>query len=261
MCSQSERFQCSVCGEVCSSAVNRIIVDACGHRKCRKCLIAEDNGCSICRLREAKATDESQTERATTEMHPSAPPSRSNYAHITVQRDNKGKAITYTCSICEKTFASRNNQKYHLYCDRKQRKPFECDQCRKQFITQSHLNYHVKTHRGDKHTCNICNRIFAGENGLRKHSRKHSNEMSYACSVCDQKFMYKEQLNSHENQHKNKYFKCGECGKSFLVKSNFTKHLLRHSGEFELEVRHFPLNFIPHVNPLRQELRSVPHLQ
>lgn len=239
MCSNVEQFQCSVCSDTFSSNENRFIVEVCGHRKCRKCFIAEVDGCSICANNHRSQSpidqhkNQGNDERRPSQRDKDKSKSVNNaYAHIIIHRDNKGKAITYTCSICQKTFKSRNNQKYHLYCDKNQLKPFQCPQCNKQFITQSHLNYHKKTHRNNKFLCNICNRVFAGENGLRKHSKKHSNERDYTCNVCNQTFLYKEQLNIHVNRHQNKYFQCGECKKLFLVKSNLTKHMLRHSGKY-----------------------------
>ena len=39
---------CPGCGQVSSSSTDRLVVDACGHVKCRKCLLVEDSQCGQC---------------------------------------------------------------------------------------------------------------------------------------------------------------------------------------------------------------------
>ena len=39
---------CPGCGQVSSSATDRLVVDSCGHVKCRKCLLVEDSQCGQC---------------------------------------------------------------------------------------------------------------------------------------------------------------------------------------------------------------------
>lgn len=37
----------------------------------------------------------------------------------------------FECTICKKTFRSKSNRKYHLYCDESVEKPFNCTKCSK----------------------------------------------------------------------------------------------------------------------------------
>ena len=39
---------CPGCGQVSSSSTDRLVVDTCGHVKCRKCLLVEDSQCGQC---------------------------------------------------------------------------------------------------------------------------------------------------------------------------------------------------------------------
>ena len=39
---------CPGCGQISSSSTDRLVVDACGHVKCRKCLLVEDSQCGQC---------------------------------------------------------------------------------------------------------------------------------------------------------------------------------------------------------------------
>lgn len=206
----SAQLRCSICNE--STATNRIIVETCGHQKCRGCFIREEDGCSICiaasaslaigesrhHVSSAQPEDLSanciptidQDKRVkiienvlistrTNDKNKSHKTTRSKHsrpAHITVAKDDNGKVIAYTCTICKKRFKSRNNQQYHFYCDTNQPKPFQCGRCTKQFITQSHLTYHEQTHENKMFRCTACDRVFAGEIGLRKHARKHTSK-------------------------------------------------------------------------------------
>lgn len=209
----STQLKCSVCNE--STATNRIIVETCGHQKCRGCFIREEDGCSICITANASHVNEEDQnaiaslqaedlsaniaanidqDKQVTVIENVLISTKTSYkgksthgirknrpAHITVMKDDGGKVITYTCTICKKCFRSRNNQSYHFYCDKSQSKPFKCRRCGKQFITQSHLQYHEQSHDNNVFPCNVCDRVFSTEIGLRRHARKHTSK--YCCLV------------------------------------------------------------------------------
>lgn len=206
----STQLMCSICNE--STATNRIIVETCGHQKCRECFIREEDGCSICIAANATHTMEAHRNQL-----PSSQPedlsanfsagigqskrvkvienvlissktncknkrrttsggTKTRPAHITVVKDDSGKVIAYMCTICSKSFKSRNNQQYHFYCDKSQPKPYGCGRCGKQFVTQSHMQYHEQTHDNKIFRCNECDRVFSAEIGLRKHAQKHTSK-------------------------------------------------------------------------------------
>lgn len=277
MCSRYAEAQCCICHRNFSqSNNNRIIVEICGHQKCRECFIQEENGCSVCAT---KTVDENGVGDSV-----SAVPSSSNGApidatdgreecgidsaltaeviqdasHIITTTEQGDGTTRYKCTICQKSFKSRNNCKYHLFCDKSRAKPFKCNQCDKQFITLAHMNYHRQsTHNVEKQfPCTHCKKIYSGEIALKKHMKKHqskhilrltdlaqscefdvrfiffsfTDDYNYQCSQCSEKFLYKEQLNIHQNRHNNIFHKCPECGKHFLIKSNLTKHIQSHTG-------------------------------
>lgn len=97
--------------------------------------------------------------------------------HVVTNGRCDSNKSTYTCKICQKTFKSKNNRKYHSYCDPKKPKPFSCKQCNKQFITESHLKYHEKIHLdGNVFQCRFCDRRYLREISLKKHERKHKSK-------------------------------------------------------------------------------------
>lgn len=203
MCSTSTQLKCSICNE--STTTNRIIVETCGHQKCRECFIREEDGCSICIVANASHAIEdnrnqipssqpddllaginhgkrvSVIENVLISTNPTsnttATARMKRPTHITVRHDDSGKVIEYTCTLCKKCFKSRNNQQYHLYCDKSIPKPFKCARCSKQFITQSHLQYHEQAHDNQVFRCNVCDRVFSAQIGLRKHARKHTSKL------------------------------------------------------------------------------------
>lgn len=48
MCSSQTKIKCPICNEYIDQNRNRIIVELCGHSKCRQCFITEVNGCVLC---------------------------------------------------------------------------------------------------------------------------------------------------------------------------------------------------------------------
>lgn len=201
MCSRYAETQCCVCRRFLDKSNSRIIVEICGHQKCRECFIKEEDGCSLCSQSKQRNANEidSGSGGDTNSLHPilsnaevvdqrndedkaaQIPAEIDEFAAHIVTTNGIGDAVRYKCTICQKTFKSRNNRKYHLFCDKSRSKPFQCNQCDKQFITLAHLNYHQSTHNADKHhlSCPHCQKVYSGEIALKKHLRKHQSEQSF----------------------------------------------------------------------------------
>lgn len=133
MCSRYVDKKCSVCFRALDKRVNRIIVEICGHQKCRECFIKEEDGCSICQsishesVSDEPAHDGPENSEATiqngiNETNGKEPIEKYNeISHIvTVTQDGVGKI--YKCMLCKKSFKSPNNRRYHLFCDKTQLK-------------------------------------------------------------------------------------------------------------------------------------------
>lgn len=190
MCSRYADTQCCVCRRLLGNSNNRIIVEICGHQKCRECFIKEEDGCSLCNQNKQQISNEVQCVSSNIDVPSSSNELRGDItargdtndtktlvdvSHIVTVNEND-KAVCYKCTICEKTFKSRNNRKYHLFCDKNRSKPFQCSQCGKQFITQAHMNYHQSTHNTDKSfACPHCQKVYSGEIALKKHLKKHQS--------------------------------------------------------------------------------------
>lgn len=58
MCSNAIDVNCPICGVFCDNGLKRFIVESCGHKKCRNCIIKDENGCSLClKILEKEHTD------------------------------------------------------------------------------------------------------------------------------------------------------------------------------------------------------------
>lgn len=194
MCSRYAEAQCCICHRnLGQTNNNRIIVEICGHQKCRECFIQEENGCSLCSKNEQACDDNAAAIPASSGIDDI----RGDDSHeengvdsaltaqviqdashiITTTEDADGGTVRYKCTICQKSFKSRNNCKYHLFCDKSRSKPFKCNQCDKQFITLAHMNYHQSTHNLEKRfQCTQCQKVYSGEIALKKHLKKHQSK-------------------------------------------------------------------------------------
>lgn len=251
MCTNETKIKCPICGDYIDQNKKRIILELCGHSKCRQCFITEENGCVLCNREKqpdsnyyadtadtqplrnikngacerslecdaiaAETTIENSSSNVTTDEQanecmpidnrkqinvldevivsnlsyslsspevsivasqatckPKTDYPTSTPSHIEVIKVNNG--TVFKCRICQKQFKSRNNKKYHFYCDRKLSKPLQCDKCDSAFITTSHLKYHLKTHQTDDlFACTECDRKYLRKTSLKKHLQKHKS--------------------------------------------------------------------------------------
>ncbi|XP_048515116.1 zinc finger protein 479-like isoform X4 [Athalia rosae] len=116
---------------------------------------------------------------------------------------------------------------------------YHCKTCAVFFKTKDLLNNHEIEHKGKrKNTCNQCGRVFRTYINLRKHMKKHAgnknkNEGRPVVNV---------DLNVKSEKSGYAEFACKTCNKVFRHKSNYQKHLLRHTAG-DLTCNHCPKKF------------------
>ncbi|XP_067625812.1 oocyte zinc finger protein XlCOF6 [Eurosta solidaginis] len=231
---------CPRCGTLSTENANRLVTDSCGHRKCRRCLLADDE-CIECLQNSKhpnaslKATKESDALPAanTDEIKNAKKKGRkavSMPSHILQIQSDRESSKHYYCTRCDKKFTSRSQQYYHLACGNDAEKKYKCQQCDKAFSTSSHLNYHLESHNENAYNCKHCNKSFTNRMVLRKHE-KHHRSAPFKCVSCHNEFRSKCSLFAHISKwHDDKElpFKCTECEKSYALKSTLKQHMQKH---------------------------------
>ncbi|KAF8384468.1 hypothetical protein PRIPAC_73610, partial [Pristionchus pacificus] len=151
-----------------------------------------------------------------------------------------------TCTICNKTFVSKSNIKYHmrLHSDaEEERCPYQCNECGKRFSQIGTFKRHAKIHLPDDHPdknkfgCEICGKTFSQKGALQNHSETHlekeKRSLPHQCPQCDMKFAQACALKAHmivhlapDDPQRNK-IECEVCGKLIAASSVF-RHKLTH---------------------------------
>ena len=116
---------------------------------------------------------------------------------------------------------------------------YKCDRCNKSYTQRGHLNVHIKSvHLKVKFNCEFCDYQSTTKSSLKKHiNTVHLKLKPFQCDECDQSFGRSGHLKRHiDAVHKKIRFRCSfdGCDKSFLSKSNFSKHLKLHEGQMNL---------------------------
>ena len=144
----------------------------------------------------------------------------------------RGKARTYSCPCCSKTFPIIHQLKEHVRTHDDDR-PHRCTKCHKRYKNVSHLTVHVRTvHEGRRpYRCAECDKAFSRRSHLTAHGVTHSAERRFECCVCRRRFAHRFQLTAHEPVHSGeRRHRCTYCQKEFLRSGDLTRHTLLHMG-------------------------------
>nr|XP_012141949.1 PREDICTED: zinc finger protein 501-like isoform X1 [Megachile rotundata] len=119
---------------------------------------------------------------------------------------------------------------------------YHCKLCGVFFASQALLDNHEIEHKGKrKNTCAQCGRVFRTYVNLRKHMKKHASRKSGrkggSGSVVNRSSNLKVKKEKTELE-----FHCKTCNKVFRHKSNYQKHLMRHTVG-DLTCKHCPKKF------------------
>ena len=164
-----------------------------------------------------------------------------------IQENSKIKSVT--CIYCDYKCKNQSTMKIH---ERKHTgdKPYSCSQCDKNFATKGNLKTHALIHRSEEtgerpYSCFTCNKRFIREDYLKKHELLHTGEKPYGCSLCDKKFTQATHLKQHERVHTNERpYMCLVCDKSFYSSSRLRDHersCQKHKKSFQPVLKDEPL--------------------
>ena len=155
--------------------------------------------------------------------------------HMVFQPKVVNIAREYSCSHCDKHFASVSDLKAHVIEIHNAKLPenilqrSKCNICGKMF-NSDYLTMHIKQvhEKAGKVKCDICDQILANTATLKLHKKaKHEKSKSFQCKLCDMAFSQPSALSNHKsNIHENmKKFQCTFCGKGFNRKPDLRSHV------------------------------------
>ncbi len=119
----------------------------------------------------------------------------------------------YTCDLCQKPLATKQEKKYHYSRSHPKYKSYSCIACDKKFVTERGRKLHFeKIHNGKAlaeckqkktYKCDLCVATYPQATKLKQHHKdKHPNKKPYTCNFCDKSFYSKAIRDRH---HKNKH--------------------------------------------------------
>lgn len=151
-----EEVKCPQCEKLPTNATYRLVQDACGHRKCRMCLLQDEDSCRQCRQNSDKQQSSVITKRECDTLivsnretagnrRPSEEALIDELSTVSLKTAGNGKTakkaevaamkrsyqtivipnhisvlkdpVSYKCNVCNKVFVTKSHIKYHMYCE------------------------------------------------------------------------------------------------------------------------------------------------
>lgn len=187
------------------------------------------------------------------------------FKHMSVLKQHideiHNKKISFTCAVCKKEFARRNQYNRHMLCHSEDKsKRLKCPHCEKRFSFKYNLSRHIElVHKPSTESfhCSYCGKGFNLKAAMVSHVQQvHFNIYPFQCSVDDckmgfsrQKHLLEHMQQSHSDvafkpkQYKRGRFKygrtdedlffCSHCRISFCYKAKLVEHMhFAHNNAF-----------------------------
>lgn len=162
------------------------------------------------------------------------------------------KKISFTCEVCKKEFARRNQYNRHMLCHQDESRHLKCPHCEKGFSFKYNLTRHIELiHKPSTESfhCSYCGKGFNLKAAMVSHVQQvHFNIYPFQCSIenCKMGFSRQKQLVEHMQQSHSdvafqppqytrgryKYgrteedlFFCSHCRVSFCYKAKLVEHM------------------------------------
>uniref|UniRef100_A0A182JY45 Transcription factor grauzone n=1 Tax=Anopheles christyi TaxID=43041 RepID=A0A182JY45_9DIPT len=161
------------------------------------------------------------------------------------------------CDVCGKVFRNVCSLDLHKLDHEKPRhaRQFKCDLCNYSFHKLYHLKQHQKRH--ERLRCTVCDKVLAGEQGLKTHMQKmHGTDNTQICPTCGKEFRCELAMKRHIRAHMGivtvERVQCDQCSKWFDSKVNLRNHIKGvHDGAGPMQC-----DECQHVSPNRRALAN-----
>jgi hypothetical protein len=110
---------------------------------------------------------------------------------------------------------------------------YTCVVCQKQFIDVLHLSQHTNAHlETHQENCTICSEKFLSKENLKLHMMVHCLVSPFPCGHCTYTFTSRHALMKHIKAHhkEHKRYECSFCGKVYIYRKHFLRHLEQHKS-------------------------------
>ena len=170
----------------------------------------------------------------------------------------------FECSECETTFRKVKHLKYHKETVHSSERTYKCEECGNTYKRGSHLRRHVQNSHSPlqlKCTWEDCDKMFRGQEQLRKHLKRHEVKGCFPCTLCGKSFGKKRQLEAHvEKTHGP--FTCVICGDKYTSRCEYRLHMsTQHPEDIPQELPcpycEDKANIFPSEKALRDHIRSA----
>ena len=171
---------------------------------------------------------------------------------LTVTRYNlkKGNPNRYVhkplkCMMCDQEVNSKSELRDH---HQKVHNIISCEKCNKGFATNESLRKHTYTHTaGNSYECLYCSISFTFPSELDAHMIKHEKTPNHHCNIVGCKSLYfrKAELTAHIKTHDDKIWKCAhrDCSFEAFDKWYLTAHKKKYSNKLYYQCRHCTKGF------------------
>ncbi|XP_063911188.1 zinc finger protein OZF-like [Zophobas morio] len=138
-----------------------------------------------------------------------------------------------SCKICKEEFPNVLFLRRHKI-DIHHLGKFACPVCKKHFKHRSTLKKHrdVQHGGGKLFYCDGCEKYLKTHDQLKQHQRDHANPEGITCPECGRKFLFRSSFRKHMSLHRNGPHKCELCSSSFRDRSKLKFHMKKHEDNY-----------------------------
>ncbi|XP_072044402.1 zinc finger Y-chromosomal protein-like isoform X6 [Amphiura filiformis] len=170
--------------------------------------------------------------------------------HLSEHMEQKEVLKPFKCSLCTSCFCGFGSLKSHIR-DHKEPQYLNCPHpgCDRKFKYKNCMSKHEELVHSDVAkerkpcVCHICGTVLKHKISLKRHLLRHKGLKSFKCSECDKCFMDKSNLTAHQKRHSDSdvvKIMCDVCGKMLRAHA-LNAHLMTHTDE-----RKFQCEYCPH---------------
>ncbi|KAK2582823.1 hypothetical protein KPH14_008909 [Odynerus spinipes] len=146
---------------------------------------------------------------------------------VDADEEEEDLSLTYNCKLCGVFFASQTLLENHEI-EHKGKRKNTCAQCGRVFRTYVNLRKHMKKHNNRKGSRKSSGTSMVGRSSSLKKVKKEKTELELLCKTCNKVFRHKSNYQKHLLRHTVGDLTCKHCPKKFRLFRDLTRHEKTH---------------------------------